>query len=152
MTYSTSEVDTLNFGNFLRNFNGGADGNNLSATSSWNASDMMGSTGSFINRNIRWILLAVVVYLVVLVNSERRQVKQSSSTSKPTVSPVASKPTLSVSVSRPSTSPASIPSVSPASIPSVSVSVSRPATSSTPSVSVSVKRNDVNQELFGEFF
>jgi hypothetical protein len=127
---STSELDTLNFGSFMKNLHGGAPRviDNYSATSSWNVTEVVSGSGDFITRNIRLIFLIGIVYLIYLARKQEKIQTKSKPTKK-------------------SPAPSPAPSTSPTSEQKPSTSVSSTA-SSAPSVSVSVKK----YEGFGEYF
>lgn len=109
MVFSTSDVDTLNFNNFVNTFTGASKAagglTNLSATSPWNSEMFGGDAPIITSEQLNYILIAVIIYLIYVplstlqinaaisktFGSETK--KQSTAASKPS----ATSPTSSVS-------------------------------------------------------
>ncbi len=144
MSYSTSELDTLHFGNFMKNFQGGAPkvgapkvGDSYSATSSWNMSDMTTKSTNFISQNINLIFFVSIAYLIIFTMAQHKSIVKKSKKSSSTTSP------------KPTTSPAPTTSPKPTASPTASpASPTASPTSPSSSVSVSVKK----YEKFGKYF
>lgn len=142
MVFSTSDVDTLNFNNFVDTFTGGAAKassglNNLSATSPWN-SEMIGGSDSILNPfNLNYILMAFIIILIYFPDTAKqlnKAIGNAIGNQEVTIRVAPSKPSTSskqsTSTSPPvTTSPAA--SVSPAASPTTSVASSSASTSTT---------------------
>ena len=121
MVFSTSEVDTLNFNKFVKNFHGGTSKssgimNNLSTTSPW--ANIIGGNesaapaaavkkGPFTQKNLMLFALAAIAYYIFVVPKDKKKeyravlVSKARSAESSADRQLSSAPTVSVSVSTP---------------------------------------------------
>ena len=150
MPYSTSELDTLNFGHFIKKFHGGNTMSNpYSATSSWNFSEMMGGE-NVLMKNKKWIFIAVVFTVItVYMYSFSSSSDEDSSDVKTSSTKTASSPAVSTSTTKTASSPAvSTSTTKTASSPAVSTSTTSSSSSSKPTAASKKKK----YESFGQYF